>query len=180
MKKKFLIIGVILICLIPLSSVVTYSMFNTDYMLAINDQEIASFVFESNTTNHLEFAFNDLVPGDSKEFEFYVTNNGNDVTSNVTLEYQITIKTFHFMPLIIELYKEDEVVMSCVEQEYSRNSDNALVCNSSVFEMDHREKIKDTYKLKVTFESEYNTLEFSDLVDYIDVDIASWQKLKSR
>ena len=82
------------------------------------------------------------------------------------------------MPLLIELYKDNNIVMTCNEEYYSRNSDNnAVVCNSNVWEMSHNSKETNNFKLKISFPEEYNSLEYTELVDYIDIDIASWQKI---
>ena len=177
MKYKFLLI-ILLLCLIPFSSGITYSIFHSENLLAIQDQEIAEFVFESVRTNHFELDFNSLKPGDTKEFEFQVANSDLTSISNVTIEYQITIKTFHFMPLIIELYKDDEVVMTCDETPSRTTNNKFLVCNSPIWNMSHNSESLDNYKLKITFDDKYNSLEYSDLVDFIDVDISSWQKIK--
>ena len=70
--------------------------------------------------------------------------------------------------------------MTCDEKKYSRNTDNELVCNSSIWELDHKEGITEDFEIKVSFPNIYNSLEYSELVDYIEIDISSWQKIKSR
>ena len=67
-----------------------------------------------------------------------------------------------------------------IYEKYSRNIDNALVCNSDVWELDYASAKTDNFKIKILFPSQYNSLEYTDLVDYIDIDISSWQKLNSR
>jgi len=39
------------------------------------------------------------------------------------------------------------------------------------------EKQVDEYKLKITFPKEYNDVTYSNLVDYLNIEIDSWQKL---
>ena len=176
MKNKVLII-VILFCLILCFSKITYSLFRSETTFVVGSKEIAEFIFETQRTSHIELDFDDLKPGDSKEFSFQVSNTKDNNITNVTTQYQITIKTFHFMPLLIELYKDDDVVMVCNEKKYSRNIDNSLVCNSSIWEMGHGASKIDNFKIKVTFPEEYNSYEYTELVDYIDIDISSWQKI---
>lgn len=175
MKNRVLII-VILFSLIICFTTITYSLFNSESSFLINNMEIAEFIFETKRTNHIELEFADLKPGDTKEFYFQVSNTKDNIVTNVTTEYQITIKTFHFMPLLIELYKDDDVVMVCNE-DYLRNSDNALVCDSKVWEMGHNSTTTEEFKIKVSFPSQYNSQEYTELVDYIDLDISSWQKI---
>lgn len=175
MKHRVVII-VILFCLILCCSKITYSLFHSQTFFSIENMEIAEFIFETKRTDHIELDFADLKPGDIKQFNFQVSNTKDNNITNVTTEYRITIKTFHFMPLLIELYKGDDLVMTCDEKR-SRNTDNALVCNSKIWELDHKTTEIEDFKIKVSFPKEYNSQEFTGLVDYIDLDIASWQKI---
>ena len=81
------------------------------------------------------------------------------------------------MPLIIELYKDDDRVMTC-DEKYKRNTDNALVCESKIWELVHDTEKTENFKIKVSFPIEYNTQEYTELVDYIDLGISSWQKIE--
>ena len=97
------------------------------------------------------------------------------------IQYQMIMKTYHFAPTVIELYKvlaneTEELVLSCNET-YTRNEQNEIICNSPIFEMSYSSLKIDNYKLKVTIPAEYSGIEYSDLVDYIDIEINSWQKL---
>ena len=175
MKYRVLII-IVLFCMILCFSKITYSLFHSENFFSIGDMEIAEFIFDTKRTDIIKLDFADLKPGDTKEFEFQVSNTKDNNITNVTTEYQITIKTFHFMPLLIELYKGDDLVMTCDEKR-SRNTDNALVCNSKIWELDHKTTEIENFKIKVSFPKEYNSQEFTGLVDYIDLDIASWQKI---
>jgi len=175
MKHKVLII-LILFCSIICFTGVTYSLYNSETSFSIRDMRIAEFIFETARTDHIELDFTNLKPGETKEFNFEVTNTKNNIITNVTTEYQITIKTFHFMPLLIELYKDNEIVMTCNES-YSRNEDNALLCNSNTWELNHDSSKTDDFKIKVSFPKEYNSYDYAELVDYIELDIKSWQKI---
>ena len=83
------------------------------------------------------------------------------------------------MPLNIKLYKgtnSTDPLLTCDESQGSRDkTTNQLICNSSVQKMLHSQKIDDTYKLIVNFPEEYKSEIYSDLVDYIDIEIKSWQ-----
>lgn len=175
MKNRVAVIF-ILFCLIICCSKITYSLFTSESSFSIKNMGIAEFIFEANRTNHIELDFMDLKPGDTKEYLFEVTNTKNNIITNVTTEYQITVKTFHFMPLLIELYKGDKQVMVCNE-DYSRNEENALICNSDIWEMKHNAIEKENFMIKLSFPEKYNSNNYTELVDYIDIDISSWQKI---
>ena len=106
MKHRVFII-LLLFSLIICFTGVTYSLFNSEKYFYVGNMEIAEFIFDTKRTGHIELGFTDLKPGDTKEFLFEVTNTKGNMITNVTTEYQITIKTFQFMPLIIELYNEE-------------------------------------------------------------------------
>ena len=175
MKRKVIII-ITLFSLIACCTKITYSLFTSDTTFLVGDGKIAEFIFDAKRTNHFELDFADLKPGDTKEFNFQVSNVKDDIKTNVTTEYQITLRTFHFMPLLIELYKDNNLVMTCNEK-YSRNANNALVCNSDIWEMEHKDTKTENFTIKVSFPQEYNSQEYTELVDYIDIDISSWQKI---
>ena len=41
--------------------------------------------------------------------------------------------------------------------------------------MDHKEKLTHDYKIEVGYEDGYDDLMYKNLVDYIELDIKSWQ-----
>ncbi len=178
MKGKVLII-LFTLALLLFGSGITYSFFNSNTNGMV-DQKIAKFVFDAQKLDNLSLDIDDLYPNSSKEYLFAVSNNYQSAKSDVTLEYQMTIKTYHFMPLIIELYKIDndtETLLLNCDETNSRNQDNELVCNLDIQQMAYNQEILHNYKIKVTFPEEYNTLEYTDLVDFIDIEIKSWQKI---
>ena len=182
MRKRIFII-IFLLIMIILGLGITYSAFTSENKLFIN-QHIASFIFEANQTDHISLALSDLKPGDEISYNFSVSNNkvvdDKVNVSHVKVNYQILISTYHFIPLSIELYKGENVepLVVCTES-FNRNDSNEVVCTSKVQEMDFNESITEDYVIKVTFpfDDKYNSEEYSDLVDYIDLEIKSWQKV---
>ena len=180
MKKRIFII-VFLLIMIVLGLGITYSAFTTETKLIMN-QNIASFIFEANQTDHISLALSDLKPGDEIEYNFSVSNNktvdDKVNVSHVKINYQIILSTYQFIPLNIEIYKGDntEPLMVC-NDTFNRNASNEVVCTSDIQEMNFDEGITDDYVIKAVFDERYNTEEYSDLVDYIDLEIKSWQKV---
>jgi hypothetical protein len=144
-----------------------------------NEQDVAKFVFNTQKLDQIQLPMIDLNPGNNKEYAFAVSNDYSGTLSDVTVQYQITIETYHLIPLVIELYKvdgENEELMLTCDEAYTRNVENKLICNSSTQEMGYSTLELDNYKLKVAFPNQYNGEENSDLVDYINIKIKSWQK----
>ncbi len=157
---------------------VTYSFFKNENNLFAN-QDIAKFVFEAEETNTISVPLTDINPGDSTSYTFQVANNVDEVVSQVTINYQCIIKTYHLMPLEIKLFKTgsvEELILTC-DETFSRDEDNQLVCNSIVQQMAYDNKVSHDYRLDIKFPDEYNSEDYANLVDYIDIDIRSWQNI---
>ncbi len=179
MKKKIILI-MFLAIVVTFFSGVTYSFFNSKADFKSTNQGIASFVFETNKVDYIELDINNLVPGDEKEYLFSVTNSKGEKISDVTVEYQLRIKTYHFMPLTINLYKiegETEKLIGNCDETVTRNSENELICNMPIETLKKTEEEVNDYKLKIGFPIEYNDISYSNLVDYINIEIESWQKI---
>lgn len=156
---------------------IAYSSFTSSSELSTVDQKIAKFVFDTETLDRLELPLVGMAPGQSEEYNFSISNSSDNISSDVTISYQLTILTPHFTPLVIELYKEEELVMTC-DESYSRNENNELVCNSSIQELSHEDESIDNYTLKITFDGLYNDESYSNLIDYINIEIKSYQKVQ--
>ena len=178
MKYKVVIVLLLGILILMLSGV-TYSVFTSEASLEVEDQDLAKFVFNAERLDKINLPLVNLEPGETLEYPFSVTNEDNGIVSNVTVLYELTLKTFHFMPLEINIYKvngeEESLIMTC-DESYSRNANNELVCNTESYQMDHSTGTLDNYVLRVTFPSDYNSTQYADLVDYIDLEITSSQK----
>lgn len=178
MKRK-IYIALSLILLVLFFSGITYSLFHSNTSLNSSNQGLANFVFNAENLDSISLNLEDLTPGTTLEYEFSVTNKELEKISDVTIEYELKIKTYHFIPLNIELYKitdKEEKVGNC-EDDYERDSNNQLVCNMPIEQMDKNVNTTDNYKIVISFPSEYSGIEYSNLVDFIDIEIDSWQKI---
>lgn len=178
MRRKILVITLILFVLIA-GVGVTYSYFNSASNMDFESLNAAKFIFNATETSNIEIPLSNLKPGDETSVPFSVTNAALELTSEVVIEYELTIKTYHFMPLLIELYKindgVEELLLTC-DENHSRNQSNELVCNTNVFDLPLTTSNTE-YILKVNFPSSENSEIYANLVDYIDIEINSWQKI---
>jgi len=170
MKKKCLLIS-ILVSLVLFISGITYSLFDSSAS-ANSDLELASFLVDAKKTNYIDLPIDNINPGEDIEFDFQVENN-----SDVKVVYNITIKTMHFMPLNITLLDDNLQEIIVCDENRERNLHNELECTSKDLELGFMNNDIHNYKLHVDFPKEYNTLEYSSLVDYINLEINSYQKL---
>lgn len=175
MRIKVLII-IISLLLLTFGLGITYSYFNSGVIASSVDQKLAGFVFNSQVTDRLDIPVGELAPGESETHGFSITNTKDGVRSDVSILYELTILTPHYAPLIIQLYKDNALVLNCNET-YSRNENNELVCKTNPFLLSHTRNESNSFELRVTFDQNYNSEEYVNLVDYINVEIKSYQKV---
>ena len=179
-KKKIILLIIFIFIIVFLAAGVTYSMFHSEKELESVNSNLANFVFNDESLDQIDVNIDNLYPGNELEYSFYISNNKNNKVSDTKIMYQLTIKTYHFIPLNISLYKVvnnvDTLVGVC-DETYSRNSSNELVCNMPTEELDKENTEQNNYKLKVVFPSQYSGVEYSNLADFIRIEIRSYQKM---
>lgn len=170
---------IIIMMLLTFSLGITYSIFQSGADINIDDQDIAKFIFDTKVVDEIEVPIINMIPGSNEEYQFSVTNNYDELLSDVTIKYQIIVNTYHFIPLDIKLYKIDgeEVLFGECSETYSRSETNELICIMPILSLSHSEEEIDNFSLKISFPEEYNDESFSGLVDFIKLDIKSWQKM---
>ncbi len=175
-KSKTLVILFVLIFLV-LSLGLTYSIFYSKSGLKTDDQNLAKFVVNAEVLDELELSLIGLKPGSVEEYLFSISNNQSGVKSDVSIEYEIIIKTYSFLPLEISLYKvedeEEELILTCDDSE--RDLYNNVVCISPSQIMEHDSIKEDDYLLKVSFPEEEDDYRYALMVDFINLEIDSAQ-----
>ncbi len=176
MKKKLILIA-ILACLAVVSVGVTYSYYSSSGN-ASGELAFATFIFEEEETSLIDIPLTNLVPGSRVSHDFSVTNEVGGKISDVVLEYTITIKTQLLMPLTYELRDvtgTENLLLTC-DSSSSRDSENIVVCKTEVIEMGNENVEVKNYRLDVIFPSTYTNPIYAGLVDYVDIEIDSFQK----
>lgn len=180
MKKNKMFVIVSLILILIAGAGVTYSILLSNGDGNPIDKNIAKFVFNTETLDELAISLIDMKPGDNNEYLFSVSNGDSQSISSVVVEYQLTLKTYHFIPLEIKLYKivdeEDVLIFNC-DETHTRNEENELLCNSEIEELGYSVEQSDNYKLVISFPNEYDEASYSNLTDFINLEISSWQKI---
>lgn len=179
-KRQKLAIFLFILSFLMLGYGLTYSIFNSNTTLSSTNLDLASFVFNSENLDQFQLELTDLEPGKNVNYDFSVSNNYRGKKSEITVSYRINLKTYHFIPLKIELYKvkdeQEELVLTC-EDEETRLDNNQIKCTTDAVDMDYNIEILDDYRIKVIFDEKYNSDIYADLVDFVDIEIESWQKL---
>ena len=174
MKKKILII-IIMFMLISVTGI-TYSLY-TNMVKKEVPISLASFSVGVDRKESIDIDLSDLEPGSTKSYNFSVLNNIDESMSDVSISYNIIVKTGNYIPLDIKLYdSNNNLVIDSLNG--SRTEDNELLFKSKDIIMPYSEQVKNDYRLEVVFPEEYNGEEFSGLVDYINLTIEASQIIK--
>ena len=173
----------LVLCLLVFGGALTYSSFFSAAKLEGHDQKIANFIFNAEQGSLIELPLLNMLPGNQEDYLFSVTNTANEKNSETLIKYQISIKTYHFIPLELKLYKVNEssdVLIGVCDETFSRNDKNELVCDMPIQEMSHSQTVVDNYKLVVSFpRSGFDTDAYAGLVDFLNLEIKSWQKTEN-
>jgi len=177
-SEKLIILGILIV--LTLGVGIAYSIFLTTGDFSTTDQGIAKFIFNADEVDAISVPLYNLIPGDTKNYLFSISNSNDSFISEVTVEYQIIVKTYHFIPLNINLYEVGEVsdtlIMEC-DESYTRSTTNILICNAPLGQMSHDDEYTNEYRLEIVFPNQYNDYSYSGLIDFIDLEIKSWQKV---
>ncbi|MDD3187240.1 MAG: TasA family protein [Bacilli bacterium] len=179
MKGKILIIiGISMTLLFTVG--ITYSYFQSNTGMFANEN-IAKFIFNADSLDELCIDLSDLKPGDTKSYDFSITNSMDTKVSDVNVQYQLIIKTYHLMPITIKLYsvvtEEETLIMNC-DETYSRNENNELLCSTDNFDLTYNNSALNDYRLVIEFPSTYDDPVYANLTDFIDIEANSWQKIE--
>ena len=103
---------------------------------------------------------------------------------NAEIDYKITIQTYHLIPTTIKLYDTNdgnrELLLTCNESA-QRDEEYKINCVSDDYTLYYSSNDEDNYEVEVIFDStdaEGNpwSQDYSELLDFIDIKIDSWQK----
>lgn len=169
-KVKKSVTTIIVMVGISLSfTITTYAIFRSVYNA--NTSFIAAHVItETNIRDNITVYLNDIIPGETKNYQFSVTNfkqeNNETYRSEVNLNYTITIEKSTNIPLRFELFKNNI-------------NENIIDINNTTNNqfLNYQDDIIDNYSLNIIWPSENAEYEYANKVDYIDIVIESKQVL---
>lgn len=123
-------------------------------------------ITKDNMFQTLNVELDSIVPGDTKTYNFAVTNYDTSTSklNEVTMEYTIEIEKSDNIPVDIVLYK-DSVNTNIL--------DNDLKTSGQRFGFS--EEQTHNYSLIISWDSSNNSYEYNDLTDYLDIKIHSEQ-----
>ena len=173
MKKRLLIIA-IMFMLISVTGI-TYSLY-TNMIKKEVPISLATFNVGIEKKTTLDIDLSDLEPGSVNRYDFSILNNINESMSDVSISYNIVLKTGNYSPLDIKLYDSSDNLLFD-SNDGVRTEDNEVLLKTDDIIMPYSKSVKNDYSLEVVFPEEYSGEEYSGLVDYIHLTIEANQKI---
>ena len=172
MKKKVLII-IIMFMLISITGI-TYSLY-TNMLKKEVPISLASFSVGVERKETLDIDLSDLEPGSVNRYDFSVLNNTDENLSDVSVSYNIVLKTGNYIPLDIKLYDSSNNIL--FDSSEGVRTDDELILKTDDIIMPYSKSVKNDYSLEVIFPEKFSGEEYSGLVDYINLTIDASQKI---
>ncbi len=141
------------------------------------DIDIAFYVVNEDYQT-LTFTLEDIVPRtEPYVYNFTVSNEKDGKTAEVDIEYELNVRTTTNLPLQYELYKTEDGNQAKANEELIQDEDgtifNNLTANTYTFYYDTPRV--DMYTLRVYFPEEYNTENYQDILELIEVNVNARQ-----
>lgn len=185
-KKRFVLFILIILLLLILAVFLlkkTYAKYVTDANVDV-EIENAVYIFETETMS-FNIDLDDIIPSSTPYvYTFSVSNYDDTKTSDVDIDYTISMTTTTNMPLTYQLYRNqnyDAVGATNIISSYKILTDvdltwyNQMLIGSN-YRFNYGVEKKDVYYLVINFPIAYSiNTNYADAVDNIEITINSYQ-----
>lgn len=116
---------------------------------------------------------------DAYEYTFSIGNTDGNKTAQIDMEYELTIRTTTNLPLTYELYKmngtqkENAVLTNDIYQDDYETYFRKITTSSEA--LNYKEPKTNNYQLVVYFPENYNTTNYQDIIEMIEINVTSHQ-----
>lgn len=186
MKKKiYILLGIVAVNVLIFGITKAYSAYKTRTEGELAKLTFAKFVFQDQQKQEIGLNISDMIPGDSVSYDFSVTNNKDNVVSDVSIDYKIEVETLQLIPLMVNLYKvvdgNKTLVLTCDYNNKSTTTGKAS-CVTDVEKLDYREKSNVAYQIEVLYpdvnsSNESWGYEYANKYDYLYIKLDSNQSV---
>ena len=174
-KKVQVLVFLLVVALLFYVVQSSYALFRTHADGSLGSVSFAKFVFEGELTDTLSFDIQNLLPGESKTFHFTVSNVDSSVTTDVTVNYEISVDSLEMLPLTYTL-----TVGSSPTNLFTCGSGGTYLCETGDIALTYTDNTTRTYTLTVSFPSlDGNNNpwgeEYANKIESVNLRIHSWQ-----
>ena len=177
MKKRIIQILILILILILLIRIISLTISKYESS-AISDSAIqVAFYVLNRDYQSMSLNLESLFPRDEPYvYYFFVSNSNGDKTCETDMEYDLTIRTTTNLPIEYELYKNDQYT-NATAQNIIKSDDSTyfrgLTTETETFS--YNEAKKNIYQLVVRFPEKYNTINYQDIIEAIEITVDSKQ-----
>lgn len=184
-KKAKLIIKllILLLVLLLLTRLISFTLSKYESFSKSNgDVEIAFYILNKDFQT-MNLNLDSILPRDEPYvYSFSVGNTNGKENAQIDLEYNLSIRTTTNLPLTYELYKNQEYTDSDAiniikTNEVAQDADGTYfrTITTDKVQLNYTDITTDIYQLVVRFPSIYNTTDYQDIIEAIEIDIDSNQ-----
>ena len=181
MKKRIIQILILILILILLIRIISLTISKYESS-AISDSAIqVAFYVLNRDYQSMNLNLESLFPRDEPYvYYFFVSNSNGDKTCETDMEYDLTIRTTTNLPIEYELYKNDQYT-NATAQNIIKSDDIVQDDDSTYFRVlttetfSYNEAKKNIYQLVVRFPEKYNTINYQDIIEAIEITVDSKQ-----
>lgn len=184
-KRRFLLFGFILIFALFTAFYllrIAYARYETNAKLRA-DVDKALYIFED---EKLEFNLKTegIVPSSVPyTYKFSVSNFKDTKTSEIDIEYTVTVKTTTNLPISVQVFKLDSnanpgpsLVTGAVVKQDEDNSYYRVYKVPTTYEMLFTDRVTDYFQISITFPESYkNSMTYENAIENVDVILESKQ-----
>lgn len=183
LAKKIIKLLILLLCLILLIRLIslTLSKYESSAKATPNIQ-IAFYVMKDDFQS-MSLNLDSLFPSDEpKIYGFSVSNQDGDKICATDMEYTLKIRTTTNLPIKYDLYMNqnynDSGAQSIIKSDNIEKDEDETyfrIITTETIELTHDIPVTNTYQLVVTFPAEYNTINYKDIIEGIEITVESKQ-----
>ncbi len=183
LAKKTIKLLILLLCLILLIRLIslTLSKYESSAKTTPNIQ-IAFYVMKDDFQS-MSLNLDSLFPSDEpRTYGFSVSNQDGDRICATDMEYTLKIRTTTNLPIKYDLYMNqnynDSGAQSIIKSDTVEKDENETyfrIITTDKIELTHDIPVTNTYQLLVTFPAEYNTINYKDIIEGIEITVDSKQ-----
>ncbi len=186
-RKKSIIMAKLLVNILCIILIIilldrTYAKYKTE---ATSQAEIqAAFYLLNDDFQNVNVKLDSLEPRDEDYvYTFSISNNKSNKRTETSLEYEIKIVTTTNLPLTYKLYKNEDyntgtniIVSDTITPDECGTFFRTL--NVGKEEFTYTEDQTNIYTLVIKFPSQYNKIEYQDIIEAISIEITSRQLIQ--
>lgn len=183
LAKKIVKIAILLLSLMLLIRVISFTLSKYESRATANSNIQVAFYVLNKDFQNMSLNLDSLFPSDEPYiYEFSISNTDGTKRCETDMEYDLTIRTTTNLPLEYELYMNEKYTdaesTNIIEKnEVIQDLDNTffriITTNTETFL--YSEEKTNIYQLVIHFPKKYNTINYQDIIDGIEITVDSRQ-----